>query len=78
MMQILLQSKKCQEILQYSPLIIKHVWHFGVAPCIVLAACVLGLGNITILAIYRDILKVSISRYFVINYRDTMPVHYCH
>ena len=39
---------------------------------------VLGLSDTTVLAIYRDILKVSISRYFVINYRDTMPVHYCH
>ena len=38
----------------------------------------LGLSDTTVLAIYRDILKVSISRYFVINYRDTMPVHYCH
>ena len=37
-----------------------------------------GLSDTTVLAIYRDILKVSISRYFVINYRDTMPVHYCH
>ena len=36
------------------------------------------LSDTTVLAIYRDILKVSISRYFVINYRDTMPVHYCH
>ena len=32
-----------------------------------------GLSDTTVLAIYRDILKVSISRYFVINYRDTMP-----
>ena len=39
---------------------------------------VLGLSDTTVLAIYRDILKVPISRYFVINYRDTMPVHYCH
>ena len=39
---------------------------------------VLGLSDTTVLAIYRDILKVSISRYFVINYRDTMPIHYCH
>ena len=38
----------------------------------------LGLSDTTVLAIYRDILKISISRYFVINYRDTMPVHYCH
>ena len=38
----------------------------------------LGLSDTTVLAIYRDILKVSISRYFVINYRDTTPVHYCH
>ena len=38
----------------------------------------LGLSDTTVLAIYRDILKVSISQYFVINYRDTMPVHYCH
>ena len=38
----------------------------------------LGLSDTTVLVIYRDILKVSISRYFVINYRDTMPVHYCH
>ena len=35
----------------------------------------LGLSDTTVLAIYRDILKVSISRCFV---RDTMPVHYCH
>ena len=40
--------------------------------------CTVGLSDTTVLAIYRDILKVSISRYFVINYRDTMPVHYCH
>ena len=39
---------------------------------------VLGLSDTTVLAIYRDIFKVSISQYFVINYRDTMPVHYCH
>ena len=32
----------------------------------------LRLNDTTVLAIYRDILKVSISRYFVINYRDTM------
>ena len=38
----------------------------------------LGLSDTTVLAIYRDILKVLISRYFVINYRDTMPVHCCH
>ena len=38
----------------------------------------LGLSDTTVLAIYRDILKISISRYFVINYRDTMPVHYYH
>ena len=37
----------------------------------------LGLSDTTVLAIYHDILKESISRYFVINYRDTMPVHYC-
>ena len=45
-----------------------------------MVACdqVLGLSDTTVLAIYRDILKVSILRYFVINYRDTMPVHYCH
>ena len=40
--------------------------------------CVLGLSDTTVLSIYRDILKVSILRYFVINYRDTMPVHYYH
>ena len=34
----------------------------------------LGLSDTTVLVIYRDILKLSISRYFVINYRDTMPV----
>ena len=39
---------------------------------------ILELSDTTVLAIYCDILKVSISRYFVINYRDTMPVHYCH
>ena len=38
----------------------------------------LGLSNIIVLVIYHDILKVSISQYFVINYCDTMPVHYCH
>jgi len=38
----------------------------------------LGLSDIIVLAIYRDILKVLISRYFLINYRDTIPVHYCH
>ena len=38
----------------------------------------LGLSDTTVLAIYCDILKVSISRCFVINYRDTIPVHYCH
>ena len=38
----------------------------------------LGLSDTTVLAIYRDILKVSISQYFVINYHDTMPVHYRH
>ena len=37
-----------------------------------------GLSDTTVLAIYCDSLKVSISRYFVINYRDTIPVHYCH
>ena len=37
-----------------------------------------GLSNIIVLAIYRDILKVSISQYFLINYHDTIPVHYCH
>ena len=35
----------------------------------------LGLSNIIVLTIYRDILKVLILH---INYRDTMPVHYCH
>ena len=40
--------------------------------------CILGLSDTTALAIYRDILKVLISRYFVINYRDTMPVHFRH
>ena len=40
--------------------------------------CTLELSDTIVLAIYRDILKVSISRYFVINYHDTMPVHYCH
>ena len=44
----------------------------------VLIVSPLGLSDTTVLAIYRDILKVSISRYLVINYRDTMPVHYCH
>ena len=38
----------------------------------------LGLSDTTVLTIYCDILTVSISRYFVINYRDTRPVHYCH
>jgi len=38
----------------------------------------LGLSDIIILAIYRDILKVLISRYLLINYHDTIPVHYCH
>ena len=38
----------------------------------------LGLSDIIVLAIYRDILKVLISRYFRINYCDTIPVHYCH
>ena len=38
----------------------------------------LGLSDIIVLAIYHDILKVLISQYFVINYCDTMPVHYCH
>ena len=33
--------------------------------------------QIIVLVIYRDILKVSISRYFVINYCDTMTIH-CH
>ena len=37
-----------------------------------------GLSDIVVLATYRDILKVSILLYFVINYHDTMPVHYCH
>ena len=39
---------------------------------------VLGLSDIIVLTIYHDILKVLISRYFVINHCDTMPVHYCH
>ena len=39
---------------------------------------VLGLSDTTVLTIYRNILKVLILQYFVINYRDTMPVHYCH
>ena len=43
-----------------------------------LAMFTLGLSDTTVLAIYRDILKISISRYFVINYCDTMHVHYCH
>ena len=38
----------------------------------------LGLSNIIILAIYRNILKVSILRYFLINYRDTISVQHCH
>ena len=38
---------------------------------------VLGLSDIIVLAIYRDILKVSISRYLLINYHDIIPVHYC-
>jgi len=38
----------------------------------------LGLSDIIVLAIYYDILKVSISQYFHINYRDTIPVHYFH
>ena len=49
-----------------------------VCVCVCVCVYVLGLSDTTLLAIYRDILKVSISRYFVINYRDTMPVHYCH
>ena len=44
----------------------------------VLCMYTVGLSDTTVLAIYRNILKVSISRFFVINYRDTMPVHNCH
>ena len=36
---------------------------------------IVGLSDTTVLAIYRDILKVSISRYLVINYRDN-KIHY--
>ena len=35
----------------------------------------LELSDIIILAIHHDILKVSISRYFVVDYYDIMPVH---
>jgi len=41
-------------------------------------ACPLGLSNIIILAIYFDILEVSTSWHFIINYRDIMPAHYRH